>query len=297
MKLIATWVLLLPSVFSSACYFADGAEDTSAQIAPCPSLYNTKMCCWLNDLTNPDACTTQGLCLSNSSNVPFWVDACTDINWGDGCSPLGKICCSLPLPPPPTTSPPQKNNLKLIFSAVANSTESIYHPLTQCSDGSFCCGNENTTCCLAGHGYHLDGSGKILATASASSIITSATTTTYTTVTATSAVSATNTSNKGAIIGLASALGVVSLVGLAVLFFAIWRFRRSKPNSYKDGDGIYQPHFEAKNLPAELQNTGPDPHQDIPGTNGKSHTPGTRDQGHIMELPGGPNPSRNPTLL
>ena len=115
----------------------------------------------------------------------------------------------------------------------------------------------------------------------ASSIITSATTTTYTTVTATSAVLATNTSNKGAIIGLASALGVVSLVGLAVLFFAIWRFRRSKPNSYMDGDGIYQPHFEPKNLPAELQNTGPDPHQDIPGT---------RDQGHITELPGGPNP-------
>ena len=180
-------------------------------------------------------------------------------------------------------------NLKLILLAVANSTESIYHPLTQCSDGSFCCGNENTTCCLAGHGYHLDESGKILAAPSASSIIASATTTTYTTVTATSAVSTTNTSNKGAIIGLASALGVVSLVGLVVLLFAIWRFRWSKPNSYKDGDGIHQPHFDAKILPAELQNTGPDPHQDIPGTNGKSHTPGTRDKVHIMELPGGTN--------
>jgi hypothetical protein len=73
--------------FWQHCYFSDGAEDTSAQIAPCPSPYNTKMCCWLNDLTNPEACTT---------DVPFWVDACTDINWEDGCSPLGKICGSLP---------------------------------------------------------------------------------------------------------------------------------------------------------------------------------------------------------
>jgi hypothetical protein len=100
MKPIATWAVFLPFTFGSACYFSDGTEDTSAQIAPCPSLYNTKMCCWLNNVTYPDACTTQGLCLSNSSDVSFWVDACTDINWGDGCSPLGKICGSLPLPHP-----------------------------------------------------------------------------------------------------------------------------------------------------------------------------------------------------
>jgi hypothetical protein len=111
MKLITTWAHLLPSVFGSTCYFSDGAEDTSAQIAPCPSLYNTKMRCWLNNLTDPDACTTQGLCLSNSSNVPFWVDACTDINWGSGCSPLGKICCSLLY----HLTLPRKTNLKLIF--------------------------------------------------------------------------------------------------------------------------------------------------------------------------------------
>jgi hypothetical protein len=187
---------------------------------------------------------------------------------------------------PSTTSPLPKKNLKLIFSAVANSNESIYHPLTLCSDGSFCCGSENTTCCLASHGYHLDQSGNILAAPSASSII-SATTTTYATVTATSAVSAMNTSNKGAVIGLASALGVVSLVSLAVLLFAIWRFRRSKSNSNKNGDGIYQPHFDVKNPLAELQNTGPGPHHNIPRTGG---------QAHIIELPGEINPSKNPTL-
>jgi hypothetical protein len=280
MKLIATWAVLLPSVFGSSCYFSDGTEDTSAQVAPCPSLYNTKMCCWLNNLAYPDACTTQGLCLSNSSTVPFWVDACTDINWGDGCSPLGKICGSLPHSP--------KDDLKLTFSAVANSNESIYHPLTQCSDGSFCCGNENTTCCLASQGYYLDQSGSILAAPSASSIKISATITTYVTATATSAVSTTNTSNKGAVIGLASALGVVSLVGLTALLFAVWRFRRSKSNSHKNGDGIYQPHFDAKNPRAELQNTGLDPHQNISEINGESH---------ITELPGETTSSKDPTLL
>jgi hypothetical protein len=277
MKPIATWAVFLPFTFGSACYFSDGTEDTSAQIAPCPSLYNTKMCCWLNNVTYPDACTTQGLCLSNSSDVSFWVDACTDINWGDGCSPLGKICGSLPLP-----HPLKKNKLKLIFSAVANSNENIYHPLTLCSDGSFCCGGENTTCCLASQGYYLDQSGKILAAPSAP------TKTLYTTVTATSAASTMNTSNKGAVIGLASALGVVSFVGLIALLFAIWRFRRSKSNSYKNRDGIYQPHFDAKNTHAELQNTSPDPHKDIPEIYGESH---------ITELPGDTNPSKNPTLL
>jgi hypothetical protein len=181
----------------------------------------------------------------------------------------------------PSTTPP-KNSLKLIFSAAAGSNENIYHPLTQCSDGSFCCGGENTTCCLASQGYYLDQSGKILAAPSAP------TKTLYTTVTATSAASTMNTSNKGAVIGLASALGVVSFVGLIALLFAIWRFRRSKSNSYKNKDGIYQPHFDAKNPRAELQNTSPDPHKNISEINGESH---------ITELPGDTNPSKNPTLL
>ena len=184
-----------------------------------------------------------------------------------------------------------------MFSTAANSNESIYHPLTQCSDGSFCCGNENTTCCLASQGYYLDQSGRILAAPSASSIKISATITTYTTATATSAVSTKNTSNKGAVIGLASALGVVSLVSLIALLFAIWRFRRSKSNSYKNGDGTYQPQFDAKNPRAELQNTGLDPHQDISEVNGESHMPGTGGKAQITELPGETNPTKDPTLL
>jgi hypothetical protein len=101
-------------------------------------------------------------------------------------------------------------------------------------------------------------------------------------------VSTTNTSNKGAVIGLASALGVVSFVSLIALLFAIWRFRRSKSNGYKNGDGIYQPHFDAKNPRAELQNTGPSPRQDISEIGGESH---------ITELPGETSPSKDPTLL
>jgi hypothetical protein len=180
--------------------------------------------------------------------------------------------------------------LKLIFLAVANSNESIYHPLTQCADGSFCCGSENTTCCLASQGYYLDQSGKILA-------VPSATITAYTTATATSVVSTTNTSNKGAVIGLASALGVVSFVSLIALLFAIWRFRRSKSNGYKNGDGIYQPHFDAKNPRAELQNTGPSPRQDISEIGGEFHMTGTGGKAHITELPGETSPSKDPMLL
>lgn len=168
-----------------------------------------------------------------------------------------------------------------MFLAVANSNESIYHPLTQCADGSFCCGSENTTCCLASQGYYLDQSGKILAAPSA-------TITAYTTATATSVVSTMNTSNKGAVIGLVSALGVVSFVSLIALLFAMWRFRRSKSNGYKNGDGIYQPHFDAKNPRAELQNTGPSPRKDISEIGGESH---------ITELPGETSPSKDPTLL
>ena len=81
----------------ATCYLANGTADSAPFIAQCPSKFGSQMCCWLNNLPNPDYCTTQGLCLSNydSNDSRKYIDGCTDPDWGSGCSPLGKLCRTL----------------------------------------------------------------------------------------------------------------------------------------------------------------------------------------------------------
>jgi hypothetical protein len=88
-------VIQAPQVFSDArCFLRDGSEDYSA--SPCPSLYNTAMCCWLNrtDGFEPDVCTPQGFCISGQFWGELFLDSCTSGNWegNSGCSPVPAAC-------------------------------------------------------------------------------------------------------------------------------------------------------------------------------------------------------------
>jgi hypothetical protein len=76
--LVILVVIQAPQAFSDArCFHRDGSEDYSA--SPCPGLYNTAMCCWLNctDGFEPDVCTPQGFCISGQLYGEWFLDSCT----------------------------------------------------------------------------------------------------------------------------------------------------------------------------------------------------------------------------
>ncbi|KAH6859111.1 hypothetical protein BKA58DRAFT_53993 [Alternaria rosae] len=112
---------------TSSCYTGDGDLDTSSQ--PCPG---SNMCCYLNrnDGYADDVCI-QGACYSNYWTGQYFVIGCTYQDWdepGSSCSPLWDAC----------------------------GRQSGYTHVSRCGDGSFCCGEGNTTCCSDYSGIYLN---------------------------------------------------------------------------------------------------------------------------------------------
>jgi len=203
--LLASALLCARVVAQRQCYYPSGlAPDVGGLFVPCNT--NTSvdsMCC---NEPNGDRCTPEGICLSGSNG--YWRDMCTDQTW------LAPECVTLC----PTIDNPA---------------------LTRCADDTWCCGQDNSTCCNSGEGVKLSatraGTVALPATFTASSSSTSvpAKTTTGSSTTGTGSASSTSTApaskaasgksnnNIAIAVGVGVSIGVV-LVALAVgLFF--WR--------------------------------------------------------------------------
>ena len=120
------------------------------------------MCC---DTAMNDTCTASGLCDhpdgDEAATHSYWRDACTDSTWASPAC-LSLCLCMI-----------TRSTRSLLLISIGSSSSS--EVMTQCGDGSWCCGNENSTCCNANEGV------KLLPIAGAT---TSTTTTTPTTTSA-----------------------------------------------------------------------------------------------------------------
>ncbi|KAE9971349.1 hypothetical protein EG328_005710 [Venturia inaequalis] len=202
-------VLLLLATCSqltnASCFLPNGTDINRLRLGPVPydrwlpCNNNGGMCCRLND-TNPDTCTDQGLC-HNDVAPTLWRESCTERDWGGACLQLCVGASGIN-----TGNPNWPNGTPLRNSHV---------PLTQCQDGSLCCGYNNTNCCSRSQGSFI-----VNGQVSTSNPSSSTTTTTGTSATSSPASSSPSTSsrNTGAIAG-----GVVGgVVGLLVVLGAVW---------------------------------------------------------------------------
>ncbi|KAK0116620.1 hypothetical protein ONS96_012476 [Cadophora gregata f. sp. sojae] len=109
----------------AACYNRDGSEIKDPAYQPCNQFAGAvSQCCGTNHtgVVAPDTCQANGLCQNNGDSV-FWRQGCTDKTWK---SPFCLNLCTDP-----------KNG--------GDASDNV--PVGQCSDGSWCCGGVNATCC------------------------------------------------------------------------------------------------------------------------------------------------------
>ncbi|KAF8851907.1 hypothetical protein BDZ45DRAFT_765285 [Acephala macrosclerotiorum] len=241
--------LLLPLLFgvlsvrqvAATCYNPDGSAITDVAYQPCNQVLGVySMCCGTNHtgVVAPDICLPDGLC-QNSGDSVYWRQGCTDKTWKSPYC-LSQLCTTKAEGGDPTTN-------------VA---------VGQCSDGSWCCGGVNATCCQAKAGVVLAATIGVSSTSSsASSSATSQTsssmgTSTSSGTSSTSSTSATNTPTSNASsgelgsgakigIGVGVAGGVIAIVTVAGAFF-ILRKRRVSDLSVHGTGQPFVPYHEVE---------------------------------------------------
>ncbi|OBT93560.2 hypothetical protein VE01_08363 [Pseudogymnoascus verrucosus] len=133
--------VLLPAIVQATCYNPDGSKITNPAFQPCNQVVGKfSMCCgtnWTGGVVMPDTCQENGLCLNSFENAPlYWRGSCTDPTWkSPNC--LSNLC---------TTD----GDAGVDGSAAAQNVA-----LTECSDGSWCCGGGNDSCCKDGTGTRI----------------------------------------------------------------------------------------------------------------------------------------------
>ncbi|KAG9236063.1 hypothetical protein BJ875DRAFT_527337 [Amylocarpus encephaloides] len=114
------------------CYAPDGKTTASSyDYQPCiPIVGIDSMCCALNrTIPGADSCTPNGLC---NNNGQYYRDFCTDPTWESPNCLSNTICAD---------------------GEDAKGTPKT----TQCpQDGTWCCGQNNLTCCTDGKGFKLE---------------------------------------------------------------------------------------------------------------------------------------------
>lgn len=145
---ILIWLLLTAAIsWAETCYRPAG-NAADVRYAPC---YNNtgqaSMCCRINDNDYPDICRNDGLCNATYQSDVIWRESCTDQTWqSPQCLRLciGELINTIP---------------SLFTLALSKELDGSGYGndnmVTSCSDGSFCCGYENNTCCSAGQGVRI----------------------------------------------------------------------------------------------------------------------------------------------
>lgn len=145
-------VVVATNSFTKTCYAPDGTPSgddflpcimtgnvDGSEFLPglplCPTnlIIVFSVCCGTNRTSNLGECLTNGLCL-NVESGDYFFDYCTDPTWqSPNCLP--KDTCT---------------------NSTTGGLASLYVEMTQCSDGSWCCGSNNfTDCCTPELGFHL----------------------------------------------------------------------------------------------------------------------------------------------
>ncbi|KAE9365487.1 hypothetical protein N431DRAFT_549678 [Stipitochalara longipes BDJ] len=205
----------------SNCYLPNGtALPFSAAYEPCIATESViSMCCVLNvtalvnlglSATRLDTCLPNGMCQPPAEVGGFARDLCTDPTW---------------------KSP---NCLNICVRGSDGGTAEDASALTQCTDGSWCCGSQNTACCNNNQGFQVAKSIPPYAAADASSTGTGAVSSpTGTGTTSPTQKPQTSTptnpphqrSSNGAEIGLGAALGVILVAIIAVAVYLFFKKR------------------------------------------------------------------------
>ncbi|ELR07377.1 hypothetical protein GMDG_08392 [Pseudogymnoascus destructans 20631-21] len=133
--------VFLPAIVQATCYNPDGSEITNPAFQPCNQVVGKfSMCCgtnWTGGVVMPDTCQENGLCLNSFENKPlYWRGSCTDPTWkSPNC--LANLCAT-------------DGDAGVDGSAAAQNVA-----VTECSDGSWCCGGRNKSCCKDGTGIKI----------------------------------------------------------------------------------------------------------------------------------------------
>ncbi|KAH9223775.1 hypothetical protein DL95DRAFT_517846 [Leptodontidium sp. 2 PMI_412] len=161
MSLITSLLLVAFHIYhiSATCYNPDGSEIKDPAYQACNQFAGSvSQCCGTNHtgVVAPDTCQANGLCQNNGDSV-YWRQGCTDKTWK---SPFCLNLCTDP-----------KNG--------GDATDNV--AVGQCSDGSWCCGGVNVTCCNLKQGIVIAATIGFSSTSSKTSSSTSASTPTSTT--------------------------------------------------------------------------------------------------------------------
>ncbi|KAL8788623.1 MAG: hypothetical protein Q9195_007218 [Heterodermia aff. obscurata] len=148
--------LLVIQLVLAGCYLPNGA-DRNAQLPKGddwyqptgfgPTVDNFSMCC-ATRRTNQDTVKKDGLCESRPE-YHVWRESCSDPSWeSPNCI---KLCINGTGAVP--SSPSSLRSL-IAFStdSSGNARKATDQIVTPCSDQSYCCGINNTTCCDKGDG-------------------------------------------------------------------------------------------------------------------------------------------------
>ncbi|TVY36285.1 hypothetical protein LOCC1_G008608, partial [Lachnellula occidentalis] len=144
----------------ATCYNPDGSEAVDrVAFQPCNQIAGAvSQCCgtnWtgVNPAVANDVCQPNGLCLNSLNDAPlYWRSSCTDKTW---------------------QSPFCLKGLCTDFDNGGNSSENV--AVLECTDGSWCCGGSNTTCCQENLGIKIPSTLGVTSTSTTSSTLQSST--------------------------------------------------------------------------------------------------------------------------
>ncbi|KAL0945031.1 uncharacterized protein CTRU02_202918 [Colletotrichum truncatum] len=217
----------LANIVFAACYTHNGTDrnsispDKGNNYSPC--LQNEhSMCCRLKNDPYTDTCRQDGLCW-NAQRGQLWRESCTDPTWQ---SPNCLKLCVDPIP----------GNIDGSGTQWLMSENDVQ--VTECTNGSFCCGADKDaqTCCNEGRGLWIVNGQVTNSTASASpstppttSPASSSSPSTMPTSSSTPEATTSNDTAKtigGAVGGTLGGIAVLSLVA-----FYLYRRRRTRSNA------------------------------------------------------------------
>jgi hypothetical protein len=262
-SLALVFLITISPVLCQICYYPDGTAHV-ADYQPCHT-GRVSMCCATNR-TGPGAniCRSDDLCIetgttTNPGTNHVWREGCTDPSWTDpAClklcvSGLGKLLLMISCQLNSKTSTIVQNAPSDTFQLNATSNDIA---ITTCSDGSLCCGLNNTACCNSKSGLFILNdqvySTKPGSTATASSASASSSSTTSTSPSP----SASSSHGRALGIGLGLGIGIPALVALACGMYFFTRRRRSTPEPVDERKEQISEAGPGLPDPAELEGSG-----------------------------------------
>lgn len=235
---------------TATCYFPNRTAQLSPEYQPCGSGSPADaftMCC-ANNRTNGnpnDTCEKNGMChyvdLANGANQT-WRESCTDPTWkSPNCvkfclDGVGKVH---PVPLCEPGSKIKKTQLILFFRGgdeLGRPRSETDAQVTDCGDGTFCCGADQQGCCGRHQGVFLvNGTAASSLPSSTSTSASSTSPTTTTPIPAVDVKNAQSSTQPSAKVGIGVGVGVGGAVALAGLVVGIY-FRRKKRKGRGDAD-------------------------------------------------------------